>query len=413
MNKFCLFVAPENFSDEMDHVTQTINMDYLYGKSYHFYFTSHNNRSDILAQSKKIQSSCFIGSKRIQNENCRHFKNITQFSKTFIRNINQFGIVFSFANLKRMQEIFEFMKGLDQLHKQELISSIRVFIYLDDIKEYFGTPEVQYMIYQFTELDIVNKVLGLSPTVPTNIIENCYMCPHNYLRNVGLDSVYPMSQEKVENYFSLSEHDFVFPPSYNLEWVDSAISAENFAMQVLRFFPQEFFSYGKKTFIPGNIEKSSHYEMVKNILTVCPFAVVVLYNQYDKMIYFTTEAPDLIHTIPLKTTSTNELTRKLTEFGIMNRPFFLTGYTHLLTCPEITSEEFGSFTGSIISHYSLHQKYQDKLYKLASKTTGHMKNWNTFQKTKIFCPPMVKDIVLSVEKYSFDTYYLSTLLYTQ
>lgn len=410
MSKFVVSVFPENLVDEMKQIQDSIALDYLYGKSLYFFFTSNGNRSKLENYSEKFNNSCFIGSKRINNPKCAHFKNMRHWIKRFIKDTTFASLVFSFANLKRMQEIHTFLKDIEYLHQNGIYTSApRVFIYLDDIKEYFSTEEMQYMIYLFTEISLVQKVICVSSTVPTNIIQSAYSRPYKYLQNVSLNEHYPNFQE-MENYFSLSEHEFVFPPSYNLASIDNSISTEMYATQVLQFFPKEFFSYGKKTFVPASIDNDSHHDIGKSILMLCPFAVVVVLNHQKKSIYYTSEVPNLIHSIELKN---NNYIPVLREFNLEGRPFFLTGYIHLLTCPQITNQEFGSFTGSIISHYNLHEKHQDKLYKLASKTTGHLKNWPTFQKTKIYCPPIVKEIVTSVEKYSFETFNLSSFLYTQ
>lgn len=289
-----------------------------------------------------------------------------------------------------------------------------IFLYIDEIHLYIKMAKE--CIENICVLSIVQKIIGLTAT-PLEVICLEEQDPH-WSNLKCTDLTWLESNYFESNYFSLSSHEYTF---VELKSVQEKMKQEkvkenltiSYASYVMDLFPDEFFQENKFTFVPSDVQVKYHHQMKDLIFRKCENSIVLMLNGNSKSIF-----TDRFTEIKLQETKNVAGTTQkqpseliadiLLRENLIGRPLFITGHNCIQIGISLASETTGSFTGSIISCSTMH-KNADALYQIVARTTGNMMAWQTFRKTRIYCPEIVKEIVLERERNIFNIFQMSCL----
>lgn len=287
-----------------------------------------------------------------------------------------------------------------------------VYLYIDEIHLYIKMAK--QLIETICEIPIVKKIVGLTAT-PLEIIE-LQECDEKWTNIKCTDLTWLESNFMDKNYFSLQQHDYTFvefetvKEKYNEKKMLKSNFTVDYASFVLDTFSQNFFSPFNFTFVPSDVKVTSHYQMKDMIFSKCPRSVVLILNGSSKSLYTESNTEIKIQdSVKLQKQPSEIISDLLVQHNLLGRPLFITGHNCIQIGISLASETTGPFTGSIISCASM-LKNKDALYQIVARTTGNMLHWDTFQKkTTIYCPQIVREIVVERENNIFNIFQMSRI----
>jgi hypothetical protein len=139
-----------------------------------------------------------------------------------------------------------------------------------------------------------------------------------------------------------------------------------------------------RTFIPGLQRVKSHNFIRRMIFNKNKDCVVIMLNGFEKTIKYNDENGRMM-TINLNGHDDeicNVIGGYIKEYKLEERPIVITGYICVSMGQTLTSESLGSFTSAIFGHLSLKN---DEIYQLFGRITGRMRQWKSYEKTKVYC----------------------------
>ena len=160
---------------------------------------------------------------------------------------------------------------------------------------------------------------------------------------------------------------------------------------------------GNRVFIPAHIGMSTHNAVRQRILGRDKNVVVIVINGNEKTIsFYPTELTNNLRTIDIMSINGEELSetlsRILTIEGLLDRTIVYTGFLCISMGQTLVNKTIGSFTHSILCQLGL---TNCDMYQLAGRLNGRMLNWPTYKKTKVYCPSLIKEIIINMEQCAF------------
>ena len=187
------------------------------------------------------------------------------------------------------------------------------------------------------------------------------------------------------------------------------------ATSVLENFPNYFFSYNNRTFIPTEVNTESHFQIKDLIFRMTSQThrlfdpVVIILNGSCKKIFFRKDFEILEKDIYISDDTdaaefSKVLPSTLEKHGLLGKPYFITGHICVSIGITLCSPELGPFTGSILYHSE--NDSSEKIYQLAGRTAGNMKHWEKSKDTKtlLFCSEKCYDNIKEEEANVFGKY---------
>lgn len=358
-------------------IKERINNDTTDGRSVHFIFTQNTtlNQNQFFERLPSDKVVTFGTIKKSKN----HINNKLELEASLL--LNGKNTVVMCSNAKRFNDIMAFCGKYNEGHDQ----CRRIFIYIDEIHEYITL--CKNFLETLRNYIVVKKITGLTATPGPLFSFFDYIKLADY------------SCSNYINYQSLSQHIFIHPE------IESTTHAE-YVEKVLENYHDDFYTNGKRSFIPSNVKISTHIEMKDLIVRKSKGKdmIVLLINSRNKSFYYISKGVEkIVETQSSNSPICDNISKFIEKYRLKNVPFFITGHRCIKVGITICNSNIGAFTSSIISNHTISSnnrdfcKYEANLYQLIGRTTGNVKEYEGFYNTKIFCPSDVKDIVLPME----------------
>ena len=442
-----LLVMPTQFGKTfncINNITKELKKDKKHGKSLHIIFTMNTllngrqfskrvtdnfnndeeeedeieNDSQIkeLKEEYGVESIVVLSSK--YTGNCTHAKNLKELKAIVCDKGTCPCIIVACSNSQRFSDIYNLINIIERnkgwptkrifMHLDELHSYINKNIkikYENDNKKINKIMSLREIIKKLIEKKIVKQIIGLTAT-PYNVFEDNY-----YIEMIKLDDI------NYDNYVGTSDIIFKeFDSKGEIEFIKYIIDNNPTILN------------GKqRIFAPAKITKKSHEEVKRLFLEKNKNIVVILLNGDNKhIIYYTDSSSNETKTIELDVKKVKKINKKgiqktidknddeydvynnevcdiishfLKKHNLLDRPIIYTGHICISMGQTLVNETIGSFTEAIIGHTQLSD---DDLYQLFGRLTGRMKNWLTYVKTTVYTTKKNKEIIIDMEKASFN-----------
>ena len=339
-----------------------------------------SGRLEVIEQKYGKNSIVEFNSSNINENN--HVSSLVDLKHKMLNNDKPYVIIVC-TNGKRIKDISLLLESFNDVLYYE-----KVNLYFDEIHKYID--KLRPLIEDAINYTFVNKIIGLTAT-PRKIWNVDWV-------NI---KIYETKYDDT-NYISLKDHEYeLIDFFHNYEkgrHNDYDIHEKNifdFAKECFIKFP-EIIDKKSRTFIPSHVRLSSHYEMKELIINYWPDSVVVILNGREKSITFLNDNIEY-ETIPFsknKKETSEEIVSILDKYCLRDRPLFITGFLCIGMGQTLVNESLGPFTHAIISHMDL---FNDEIYQLLGRTTGRMKHWKSYVKTKIFIPKTTIDRAIAMQ----------------
>ena len=446
--KFSLITLPCQSGKTFQTITvmnDEISQDATKGRSLHIVYTINTLLNEIqftsrlrgMAHEHKVKVLVISSKNQIPHTDedvFLHTKNVE--GAIGLIAMHNVGVVVMCNNRNRIASQMTLMHHLDSL-KQDAKSVKRCFVYYDEIHKYIDsyTNKIQPLREQISELcefEVVQKVFGITAT------------PHNvYQRGTRWEQLNQLTyvKPKIDTYASLegSKHttiecdsDGSDPDDDDPEGDDDESSssgdpnggdegvvdsAVKYAKHVIEGNPH-ILGHGARVFIPGLTKRKSHSAIRAMVLRHNPQCVVVTLNGVEKTLAYlkddrvqeaeaAAEEGKVLNLVSRLTrvnlTSKDSLAEVsdvvagvLAERGLGHKPLVFTGMLCVSVGQTLTNKGFGTFTSMIVSPAA--SSKHDAIYQLMGRATGQTKEWDTFNRTEVFCTPETLKVGLAMEK---------------
>ena len=261
---------------------------------------------------------------------------------------------------------------------------VPIHIVYDELHQYIKAS-LRRKIETVHDLECVKSIMAMTAT-PQMIIqkrgrwETIRMITHTALNLDGYASVEDMNFHAIDDYFYMP---YVKPVFNDFERMDE--ETIGFMEHVLDAHP-DILAVGNRVFLPGHVRRQGHIVVRDVVLERNPKAVVVILNAMEKSLVYEDDAGEL-YKITLKASGMEEVCERIatvmTEHHLEGRTLVITGFLCVGMGQTLTHHSMGNFTHSIISHMGINN---DAIYQLFGRITGRVKNWSTYQPTKLYCP---------------------------
>ena len=402
--KFTLYKLPAQCGKTFTAITKIdkeLDNDSVLGRSIHLVYTmnTHLNNAQFAKRIlENIEAKYGIGSiitfsSTHKGSKYAHINNILELYNYCRKVSTTPRVIIMCTNKSRRCNGVEFLKELED---GEFGHITRAYIYYDEIHKYIDEGKIDNLRSQIERIslfNIVHSITGLSAT-PENLYKErgrwskIFIQSNNisYDNYIGCDD---MEYIKIDDYF---ETPYIQPRSLTL----CDTHTIGFVEHVLEHYP-DILKNNTRTFIPAHIQCAGHYAMRNLIFKINPQAIVVLINGDEKTIKYKNSLGEFM-TIPL--ISTNEevcetIYRLVCSEKIGDRPLVITGYICVSMGQTLTYKKSGSFTSAIFSHMGLSN---DDIYQLFGRLAGRMRDWETYVRTKVYCPTLIKNRVSIMER---------------
>lgn len=379
-------------------IKEEISQDVDQGRSIHIIFTMNtllNNkqfakRLDVIETTYGTGSVCVFTSK--YNGKYNHIKSRLELQGLCTDEITCPRVVVMCSNSQRYDDGVEFLKVIDRNNT----NIKRAFSYFDELHNYI-CDSLRNQIEIIHRLDIIKSIIGLSAT-PDKIWRN-----DGFWSNIKMIQLNNFSEQ---DYVGYNDMDFITIDNYfstvnikpkqlkYLEWMDE--QTIGFISHVLDAYP-EILSDNTRSFIPAHLRRIGHNKLRSKLFERKPSAVIVVINGCEKTLQYKDRC-NTIKTLELKSDDEEvceTISKHIQEHNLNNRPLIVTGYLCVSMGQTLTHKDLGSFTHAIFGHLDL---TNDEIYQLFGRVTGRMKNWEKYSKTKIYCPTIIQNRIITMEE---------------
>jgi hypothetical protein len=394
------------------------------GKSLHFVFTQNTFMNQSQFKDRLIEP--------VLAQNIISYSSQIKMNKTddtFIKSIKTFmelenfllkkelpQVVVTLSNKKRFTDILNIIKSCQKIHG---CPYKRIYVYFDEIHVYLN--QIMFFLEETDNIDIVNNIYGLSATLNSlDDLGNFVILPNQI--QPDLNKYFFLSHMCKYNIEDQTESDFhIFEASHiHINTGDLPDSSEKsncleHATSVLENFPNYFFSYNNRTFIPTEVNTESHFQIKDIIFRMASQThrlfdpVVIILNGSCKKIFFRKDFEIIEQEIYISDeTDATEFSRilpsTLEKHDLLGKPYFITGHICVSIGITLCSPELGPFTGSILYHSE--NESSEKIYQMAGRTAGNMKHWEKSKDTKtlLFCSEKCYETIQEEEENVFRNY---------
>ena len=387
--KFNLCIIPTQFGKTFTAIKRMkyeIAQDEEMGRSIHVVFTMNtllNNsqfseRLNDIEEEYDLNSICIFASKYEGKYN--FVKNLKELKGECLDEYSCPRVLVMCSNGKRFEDGTEF---IDILNRNTGCIIKRVFIYYDELHKYIN-DDTRRQIERIHDMDITHGIIALSAT------------PDKIWKSSGfwsrLNLVY-LNDFNDENY--IGYRDMLFNCVDDIEYDENKCKIQypelekqdrklmNFTEEILNR-NEKILGIRTRTFIPGLQRVKSHNFIRRMIFNKNKDCVVIMLNGFEKTIKYNDENGRMM-TINLNGHDDeicNVIGGYIKEYKLEERPIVITGYICVSMGQTLTSESLGSFTSAIFGHLSLKN---DEIYQLFGRITGRMRQWKSYEKTKVYC----------------------------
>ena len=388
------FTAIGRIIDEIDR-----DKDKEFGRSIHLVWTMNTllNNTQFSNRLKQIERKYGRGSVVVfastYNGEYKHVKNLDSLQGIVLDETTCPRVVVMCSNDVRFKEGFKFINVLNS--NQTCIC--RVYGYFDELHEYIS-DKVRNMIEDMDKMDIVKGITALTATPDKILLKTGYW---SQIRMIKLDEFNDtnyagfadMVFNLVDDYFI---DPYVRPKPFDFDQLDR--NTVGFIRHVLQAYPY-ILGKGTRTFIPGHIRRLGHQEVRKIVFEVCPDAVVVMLNGFEKNLQYK-DSMGCIKTIPIvsQTEEVCQTILRIVETHMLGgRSLVVTGFICVGMGQTLIEPTLGPFTSAILSHLDL---TNDEIYQLFGRLTARSKGWANYVATQIFCPTKIMYRIQAMEHLS-------------
>lgn len=302
-------------------------------------------------------------------------------------------------NSKRHQDG---MKVVNMMSKK---GHYNINLYFDEFHKYIN-PKLRNMIQKIYSNPGLKEIWAITATPkkswwPTGhkmwnkfkiidvdkILDPCYVMlkHHNY---------------KLIEMSILNGQDYCPGHKYGSEPIRPLKDVEAYIDHVISENP-EILSANKMVFAPAKRARETHRKVREIIWAHNKDAVVVTLNGENKTLEFINHDDiDQTELIPSVENEIPQLVNSiLKDKNLTDRCVVYTGYELVSMGQTLTSEESGPFTDAIVSHSDVSD---DDIYQLMGRTTGRMREWETFRQTTVYCPLKTRHRAIKRENQAID-----------
>ena len=379
----------------IDKILTEINNDDESGRSIHMVFTMNtllsnrqfSKRLDSIEQEYGFGSVVVFASG--YNGAYTHIKNRQALQGLCFDERTCPRVVVMCSNSVRYEDAVEFTRILDRNnHPQANIR--RAYCYYDELHAYI-TDKLREQIIEVHSMDIVKGITALTAT-PEKILQNAGFWSR--LRQIDLNEYNDKNYVGCDDMQFTTDDDFF--AAYARPSAD-ALDAEciGFVEHTINTNPsilseEDGSVIGKRVFIPAQNRISSHCAIRELIFRLCPRAVVVILNSKEKTLQYRDQKTNSMITQLLSSSKQEEVSETIAriykETDLTSRPLVITGFVCVGMGQTLSHHSTGSFTSAIFSHLNLSN---DEIYQLFGRITGRMKEWDTYTKTRVYCPTKI------------------------
>jgi hypothetical protein len=269
---------------------------------------------------------------------------------------------------------------------------VSLHMYYDELHKYM-TKKIRTMLEKIHALTNVKSIMGLTAT-PDSIIQK---------RGIWSKVNVMKINTSLEGYTRLSDMEIVrvndyFPLDYIKPWFNDFETMDNetigFMKHVFDSNP-DMFQESVRCFVPAHIRRVGHIRVRDLIWERCPQAIIIIINGEDKNVQYqeagVTKKVSLVSNMEVS----DNIASIIKSNGWEKRPMFVTGFLCVGMGQTLTNKSYGNFTHSILSHLSINN---DSIYQLYGRLTGRMKEWETYQPTKLYCPTTIYNRIKVMEE---------------
>ena len=379
------------------------------GQSLHIIFTMNTllNNMQFSVRVKNIEDKYGVGSVCVvSSKYSGEYKHVRTEAILYraLKKDTKIRVIIMCTNLKRTKDGVSIIQKLnDDLVKDHLSAIKRVFVYYDELHYYINSNKLRSGIELIHDLPIVKEIIGITAT-PLNIWTD------ETGRWARLN-VYHLDDFNTENYVGFNNLEYEYQDDYFLEDCEqpNKIDLKGQKEYLLGFIDHclekcsSILDKGNRVFIPAQVALATHFAVRDHIHKKNQEVVVIMINGIEKNItFYANKKANRVTTIDIIPAKGEELcdtiSRVLNREDLLSRAIVYTGFLCISMGQTLVNSTIGSFTHSILCHVGLSNC---EMYQLAGRLNGRMLNWDTYAKTVVFCPTVIKNIIIDMEKCAF------------
>jgi len=379
------------------------------GRSIHIIFTMNTilNNTQFAVRVKCIEDEYGVGSVCVVSSQYKGmYKHVRSEAEIryLLRCDKKIRVIVMCTNVKRTRDGTSFIQNLnDDLTEMRTPLIKRVFVYYDEIHHYITSEKLRKGIELIHDLPIVKEIIGITAT-PLNVWTGDE-------GRWGRLNIYHLDDFNTENYIGFNDLEYEYQDDYFPEDYEPPSKADINGQkeQVLGFIDhcleecEEILEKGNRVFIPAQVSIASHFAVRDHLLEIDSDVVVIVINGVEKSItYKASPSSTDLTSIDIVSRKGEELcdtvSRILISEDLLSKTLVYTGFLCISMGQTLVNSTIGSFTHAILCHIGL---TNCEMYQLAGRLNGRMLNWETYKKTIVFCPTIIKDIVVEMEKCAF------------
>jgi len=399
--KFTLCVLPTQIGKtftSINNISTQIQLDEEYGVSIHVVFTMNtllNNlqfakRLEIIANEYGNKSICTFSSQKPKDSKYNHVKNLNELLGLCYTVDTCPKVVLLCSNSKRFDDGIEFLERINT--KSDYIS--RAFVYYDELHNYIS-PKLRESIERIHSFEIVESIIALTAT-PDKIFEPKLNNFWSKIRLLYLDNFNDTNYVGYNDMIFNCVDDFFI--DYKNPKKNDYDSKDNNVLQFISYILDKnprILHENSRIFIPGHIRRISHEKIRELIFKINDKSIVIVINGIEKTLQYMNDTLINIDISSGDTEVCETISRIIIEHKLENRPLVITGFLCVGMGQTLTHKGFGNFTSAILSHIDL---TNDEIYQLFGRLTGRIKDWKTYKQTTIYCPTIIKNRCITMEK---------------
>lgn len=381
----------------VNNIKKKVSEDVTQGRCIHMIFTMNTllNNAQFSYRLKELEETYGKGSVVIFASSYMgeftHVSKLLELIGLCAREKTTPRIVVCCSNVTRFDEGVKFLRIIDN----DILHVKRMFVIYDELHKYIN-PILRKQVELINDLPTTQEILALSAT-PEPIFDKVVDRTSPYWSTIR---ILPLDDYDDANYVGCSDMTFCTDNVSDLSYYADCLNPMDFKdfdkfgskgkgiigyiKYILEAHPN-ILAKGTRTFIPAHNIRVTHDAVRDIVFKLAPTAVIVVLNGVEKSLQYIDNDGT---TISLSLISvTDEVCKTIADiifkYELHERPIVITGFICVGMGQTLTHKDLGSFTSSIIGHLYLSN---DDLYQLFGRNTGRMKNWETYVKTKIYCP---------------------------
>jgi hypothetical protein len=298
------------------------------------------------------------------------------------------------SNKKRFSDGLDFLNTINEMKKKYGFRA--AYAYYDELHEYLN-DNLRSQIREINDLEIVKSIVAMTAT-PDRIFEEGSDF-WSKIRLVELDDYSDKNYAGVDDMVWIPVDDY-FETPYSMPRANDNETKGNqtvgFIEHVLDNYPS-ILQDNTRIFIPAHKTQVTHNRVRDLVFERNKMAIVVVINGPDKSLTYYDDFGTKKQ-VSLNSRDAKELCETMSEIiirlGLTARSLVITGLICVSMGQTLTHMSLGSFTSAIFSHLFV---TNDELYQLFGRTTGRMKDWDTYVQTHIYCPTIAWDRICGWE----------------